>query len=105
MQEQIDAVQRMQDYIEAHLSEEITLSALAEAAMFSPWYARRIFIAHTGVTPSDYVRRLRLRYSALRLRDENCLISDVAFDLGLEALTVTRGHLRASSGVIRSNLL
>lgn len=92
MQEQIDAVQRMQDYIEAHLSEEITLSALAEAAMFSPWYARRIFIAHTGVTPSDYIRRLRLRYSALRLRDENCLISDVAFDLGFGSVD---GYTRA----------
>lgn len=48
MTEQIDAVQRMQDYIEAHLPEEITMSALAKTAMFSPWYARRIFIRIIG---------------------------------------------------------
>lgn len=92
MHEQVEAVQRMQDYIAAHLSEEITLADLAKAAMFSPWYARRIFIAQTGITPSDYIRRLRLRHSALRLRDENCLITDVAFDLGFGSVD---GYTRA----------
>lgn len=92
MQEQIDAVQRMQDYIAKHLSEEITLADLSAAAMFSPWHARRIFIAHTGVTPSDYIRRLRLRHSALRLRDEKCSITDVAFDLGFGSVD---GYTRA----------
>ena len=82
MQDQIEAVQRMQEYIAEHLSENITLVDLARVAVFSPWYARRIFIAHTGVSPSDYIRRLRLRHSALRLRDESCSITDVAFDLG-----------------------
>ena len=92
MLEQVEAVQRMQDYIAAHLSEEITLADLGKVAMFSPWYARRIFIAHTGVTPSDYIRRLRLRHSALRLRDENCLITDVALDLGFGSVD---GYTRA----------
>lgn len=92
MQEQIEAVQRMQEYIAAHLSEDITLADLAKVAMFSPWYARRIFIAHTGITPSDYIRRLRLSRSALCLRDENCLITDVAFDLGFGSVD---GYTRA----------
>ena len=92
MQEQIEAVQRMQDYIETHLTENITPADLAKAAMFSPWHARRIFIAHTGLTPSDYIRRLRLRVSALRLRDENCLITDVALDCGFGSVD---GYTRA----------
>lgn len=92
MQEQIDAVQRMQDYIAAHLSENISLSEIAAAAMYSPWYARRIFIIHTGVSPSDYIRRLRLRQSALRLRDENVNVSDVALDLGFGSID---GYTRA----------
>lgn len=92
MQEQLDAVQRMQEYIAEHLTEDITLADLSAAAMFSPWYARRIFVAHTGVTPSDYIRRLRLRHSALRLRDESCLITDVAMDLGFGSVD---GYTRA----------
>lgn len=92
MQEKIEAVQRMQDYIAEHLSEEITLADLSLVAMFSPWHARRIFIALTGVTPSDYIRRLRLRNSALRLRDEKVNVSDVAFDLGFGSVD---GYTRA----------
>lgn len=92
MQDRIDAVQRMQDYISEHLSEEITPADLAKAALFSPWYARRLFIAYTGVTPSDYIRRLRLRQSALRLRDEKVNVSDVALDLGFGSVD---GYTRA----------
>lgn len=92
MQEQIEAVQRMQDYIATHIGEDITLADLAAAAMFSPWYARRIFIVHTGVTPSDYIRRLRLRHSALRLRDEKINVSDIALDLGFGSVD---GYTRA----------
>ena len=48
MNDQVLAVQRMQDYIEAHLYEEITMAQLARASMFSPWHAYRLFRAHTG---------------------------------------------------------
>lgn len=38
MEEQMEAVQRMQDYITDHLSEDITLAALANVSYFSPWF-------------------------------------------------------------------
>ena len=82
MQEKIDAVQRMQDYIVEHLKEDITPAQLARAACFSPWYARRLFIQYTGHSPADYVRRLRLRHAALSLRDEKRTITEVAMELG-----------------------
>ena len=68
MKEQILAVQRMQDYIETHLEDEITLSDLARVSLFSPWYAHRLFRQYTGLTPAEYIRRLRLSRSALRLK-------------------------------------
>ena len=37
MNEQVLAVQRMQDYIEAHLAKDVGLSDLARASLFSPW--------------------------------------------------------------------
>ncbi|MEG1431921.1 AraC family transcriptional regulator [Eubacterium sp.] len=82
MDEQILAVQRMQDYIAAHLAEDITLSDLAVAACFSPWYAHRLFRRYTGLTPAEYIRRLRLSNSALRLKSEGIRVTDVTFDLG-----------------------
>ncbi len=92
MDEQIGAVQRMQDYINAHLCEEITLADLARASLFSPWYAHRLFTQWTGVAPADYIRRMRLSRSALRLRDEGGRIADAAFALGFGSVD---GYQRA----------
>lgn len=82
MKEQVLAVQRMQDYIEAHLNEKIGLSELAGASLFSPWYSYRLFQEYTGLTPSGYIRRLRLAKAALRLKNGHIRMIDAAFDLG-----------------------
>ena len=92
MTEQIRAVQKMQDYIEAHLTEEITLAVLADICSFSPWYAHRLFREHTGYAPAEYIRRMRLAKSALRLKAEHTKIIDVAFDLGFASVD---GYTRA----------
>lgn len=92
MNEQILAVQRMQNYIKAHIDEEITMAELARTALFSPWYSYRIFKAQTGLTPSDYIRRLRLSKSAMKLKNEACKIADIAFEMGFGSVD---GYQRA----------
>ena len=82
MKEQILAVQRMQDYIEEHLDEKIVLSELSNVSLFSPWYSYRLFQEYTGLTPADYIRRLRLAKAALRIKNEHTRMIDAAFDLG-----------------------
>ncbi|MDD6995390.1 MAG: AraC family transcriptional regulator [Candidatus Borkfalkiaceae bacterium] len=72
----------MQDYIETHAEEEITLAALSAQAMFSPWHAYRLFCLYTGYTPAAYVRRLRLARAAKKLKCGNCRVIDAAFDCG-----------------------
>ncbi len=42
MNEQIEAVQRMQEYIEGHLEEELTLTELSEVSLYSPWHSYRL---------------------------------------------------------------
>lgn len=92
MQDQIEAVQRMQEYIEKHLRENISFADVAKVSLFSPWYARRLFLEYTGVTPSDYIRKLRLKQSALKLRDENVNVLEVALDSGFGSVD---GYQRA----------
>ncbi|MDO4544553.1 MAG: helix-turn-helix domain-containing protein [Bacillota bacterium] len=82
MKEQIVAVQRMQEYIEEHLSEEITLGDLAEVSLFSPWYSYRLFQNYLGLTPTEYIRKLRLSRSAVELKKGGMKVIDVATDLG-----------------------
>ncbi|HSW57002.1 MAG TPA: AraC family transcriptional regulator [Dehalococcoidales bacterium] len=78
--ETIRAVQRMQDYIEQHLTEPINLYSLARTAGYSPWYSARIFKEMTGKSPFDYIRALRLSRAAIELREKKTRVVDVAFD-------------------------
>ena len=92
MDERIDAVQRMQDYIENNLDKDISMADLSKAAGYSPWYSYRLFQNLLYMTPAVYIRRLRLSKSALRLRDEKVKIIDVAYDSGFESVD---GYQRA----------
>jgi len=78
--EAVDAVQRMQDYIEEHINEKITMGELAKAAGYSQWHCSRIFKEMTGKTPFEYIRSLRLSKAAMTLRDRKIKVTDVAFD-------------------------
>jgi len=92
MDEQIEAVQRMQDYIDAHLYEAVSSADLAKASLYSPWHSYRLFVRWINMTPADYIRRLRLSKSALKLRDEQAKIIDVAFEVGFNSVD---GYQRA----------
>ena len=95
MKEQILAVQRMQDYIEKNNTEEINLSDLARASLFSPWYSYRLFRDSLGLTPTEYIRKYRLTQAAKKLKSGNIKVVDAAFDAGfLNVDTFTRAFYR-----------
>ncbi len=95
MKQQIMAVQRMQDYIQGNMEREISLSDLARAALFSPWYSYRLFRDQLGLTPTEYIRKYRLSLAARRLREGGERVIDVAFDLGFANVdTFTRAFYR-----------
>jgi AraC-like DNA-binding protein len=99
MEEQRKAVRKLQDYINDHICEEITIADLAKAVSFSPWYARRLFIKYLDMTPAVYIRRLKLSKSALRLRDESCQILDVALDMGFGSVDGYQRAFRREFGI------
>lgn len=78
--EKINAVQRMQDFIEENLNAPITLYMLSKAAGYSPWHTSRIFKELTGKTPFEYIRYLRLSKAAAVLKNKKVKVIDVAFD-------------------------
>ena len=92
MDEQREAVRKMQEYIREHIQDDITIGDLADASAFSPWYARRLFLKYLNMTPAVYIRRLKLSKSALKLRDEHVTVLDVALDLGFGSVD---GYQRA----------
>ena len=92
MQEHLEAVNRMQDYINQHLYEEINLTELSKISLFSPWYSHRLFTQIVGYTIADYIRKLRLTKSVLKLRDDSDKITTIAFEIGFKSVD---GYQRA----------
>jgi AraC family transcriptional regulator len=93
----------MQDFIESHITDRITLLMLARTAGYSPWHAARIFKEVTGKTPFEYIRALRLSRAAERLRDKKSRVVDVALDFVFDS---HEGFTRAFSrqfGISPSN--
>lgn len=95
MKEQVLAVQRMQDYIEKNRADDISLSDLSQASLFSPWYSYRLFRDYLGLTPTEYIRKYRLTQAARQLREGNVRIIDAAYDAGFSNVdTFTRAFYR-----------
>ena len=60
-------VNRVVDYVQAHLADELTLERLAAVAAFSPFHFHRVFLGITGETLSDFIRRIRIERAASAL--------------------------------------
>ena len=71
-------------YIEEHLAESLTLEQMAQIAHFHPNYFIRIFKQSTGLSPIQYVNRLRIEKAKHYLTFTPMSVSDIADKLGLE---------------------
>lgn len=87
--EYVARINRVMDYIESHLSEELSLEVLAKVACFSSFHFHRIFAAITGETLNSYVRRLRVEKAAsLLLANPTRSVTEVALDCGFSGSSV-----------------
>ncbi len=77
-----EAVQRACEYMKLHLSDEISMNALASAGGCSRARLFRIFKQSTGQSPNDYLQRLRIARAAELLGKTDRSITDVALECG-----------------------
>ena len=73
------------DYIEAHLTADLSLELVSGAAGLSSYHFSRMFRAVTGETVTAYIRRRRLTEAARRLIDRNERLIDLAMTYGFES--------------------
>lgn len=76
----IEAINRVQKYIKDNLSEKITLYQLSRAANYSIPQLERVFKKTVGLSPFEYIRKLRLTAAAQVLRDKNPKVIETALD-------------------------
>ncbi len=60
----------------------LNLNQLAAYCAVTPAYLCRLFRKHLGITPWEYLKRLRLRVAYYLLRETNLSVADVAFLAG-----------------------
>ena len=79
----ISKINKVQDYIEKHLEEELSIGQLAKIAAFSTFHFQRIYRQITGESLYSYIKRLRLEKAAFLLLSNNKRsIQDIALSLG-----------------------
>lgn len=80
----ITGIQRVLDYIENHLTEEIDYEETAKQAYSSVFHFQRMFSIICGFTLGDYIRMRRLSLAAEELCQTDAKVIDVAFKYGYE---------------------
>lgn len=78
---------KLVDWIEEHYSERITLDELGAICGLSPKYLCSFFKKMTGLTPMDYVNRLRIEKACISISNGHTSITDAAFDSGFNELS------------------
>ncbi len=79
----ISKINRVQDYIEGHLDEELCIGQLARVASFSEFHFQRIFRQFTGESLYSFIKRLRLEKAVFLLRTNSQLtIQEIALAVG-----------------------
>ncbi|MDD5556668.1 MAG: AraC family transcriptional regulator [bacterium] len=91
------------DYVRANLDGDLSVVAIARAALFSPYHFHRLFTAMTGETLFDHVRRVRLEKAAASLMyDEGRSVTDIALDCGFGSSATFARAFRAHFGMSAS---
>jgi AraC family transcriptional regulator len=79
------------DYIESHLSEDLSLESLSAAPAMSPFRFARVFKRATGQSPRQYVITRRIERAKELLRSRRRAIAEVAHLVGFS----TQSHFTA----------
>ena len=75
-------VQRINQYIEQHFAEDITLATLADEVHYSPSYLSRFYKTHTGKNLMAAISGVRIAHAKTLLTKTNLKISDIATQCG-----------------------
>jgi AraC-like DNA-binding protein len=86
-QEYVARLNAVFEYIENHLSEELSLEMVAEIANFSKFHFAHIFKEYTNLSFNHYLQQKRIRKAESLLLNPIYSIADVALDAGFESIS------------------
>lgn len=94
-----DRLNRVMDYVEAHLTEDIDERAISRIAACPFSLFRKVFDQTAGVPFSEYLRRRRLTLAAYELQNTDQRVIDVALKYGYSTPDAFRVAFRRLHGI------
>jgi AraC family transcriptional regulator len=99
-----DLLDRLKDYVVAHLDESIEVAALARIAGRSPFHFTRVFTRSVGMTPHRYVVHLRLQRAIELVRKGQSSLAEIAARTGFADQSHLSRWVRRVHGVSLTQL-
>ncbi len=78
----LNTVEKAKSYMNEHFTRSISLTRLSEQCHVSASYLHRVFQKQVGVTPIQYITKLRIREALYLLESSSLLIVDIAEHCG-----------------------
>jgi AraC family transcriptional regulator len=75
-------LRRVLEHVQAHLDQQLSVTALAAVAQISPFYFSRLFKQSTGLSPHQYLLRQRIERAKELLADPSRRVAEVSYELG-----------------------
>ena len=94
-----ERLQRVRDYVEAHLDDDLSLTVLADIACLSPYHFSRSFKEAAGVGPQRYVIQRRLERAKTLLRRSKEPLAMIAQEAGFADQSHLTSIFRREMGV------
>lgn len=98
MAEWLYAVQRLIDWIDAHVCENPSLAEISMQIGYSPYYCSEQFHKIAGMTIREYMAKRRLTMAAIALRDTDLPIAEVALQCGFSDQAVLTRAFQSAYG-------
>lgn len=90
---------RVIEYIESHLNRDLSLAKMSELTNLSEYYFCRMFKASTGVSPHQYVIKMRIERAKLLIQQRNIPLADIALQVGFANQSHFNRHFKRMIGV------
>ena len=108
--EWMEAIREAVDYMEAHITEEITVNDVAKHVSISPFYFHKGFSMLCGYTLMEYIRNRRLSLAAGELIASDISVTELSMKYGYDspdsfAKAFSRFHGIAPSAVRREKAM
>jgi AraC family transcriptional regulator len=91
----LSRIDKVYDYVQDHLSGDLSVNRLAEVAIMSPRWFQRNFLSITKEPPAQFVRRVRIENAANLLSlQNNSSIGNIAHDCGFGSAELLTRHFK-----------